>query len=570
MEDDYLGIMHYRFLPSLFASHSLLLACLLASCATPQLPPGGPVDTDGPVLISTEPDPGAVEVTASQLTLRFDEYVDHRSLEQAFSITPEFSEPVRFQWFSRGVEVHFPEPLRANTTYVVTIGTEFQDVRSQKIKQPITLAFATGSTLNEGTLGGLLLDPTTGKPVPDLDVFAYTLADSLPPDPRTTPPSYRTQTGATGRFTFAYLGNTPFYLLALRDRNRNRRLDAGEFFAVPSASALVPTDSITAIPLFWLARLDTTAPVLQRIRAVNTRRTEIRFDEPVLLASRKPELWMITDSLTGQPVGVEQVYQPPNQSVLVMLETEPLQNRPYRVRVEPGAVADTSGTPSAAFLATFSGSTRPDTLSLRIATFLPVSPDSVITLRPGQLPGLRFSLPPDTALIRTTATLTTPSGTLLPYRLRRSSDGTSIFFEIPPPAPTFRITLDGIPYGTDSLLAQPYQRFTADETGGLTGVVQPAENAVVELFAARETQPRHVALADATGTFIFSDLPAGYYRLRAYLDTDGNKAWSPGTAFPYRAAESLAWAADSVRVRARFINTLPDTLRIASGALRED
>src|SRR5690606_13309166 len=105
------------------------------------------------------------------------------------------------------------------------------------------------------------------------------------------------------------------------------------------------------------------------------------------------------------------------------------------------------------------------------------------------------------------------------------------------------------------------------ETGELTGTVVAADTTgalVVELYPeppVGRAEPRRVR-ADAAGRFAFRDLPAGTYRLRAFVDRDGDLRWDGGRIAPYTPAEPLTWSTEAHRVRARWETALPDTVRI--------
>ena len=228
----------------------LLAVLLLCSCANPAPPSGGPQDRTPPGIASSVPTAGAVRVRPSSLRLVFSEYVDQRSFEQAVSVTPDFDAPLQFSWGRRSVEVIFPEQLREQTTYRVTIGTGFQDARGVALRRPVTLAFATGARINRGRILGRVLQGNTGRPAPNVHVYAYPggpPADSLPQ------PAYRTQTAPDGGFVFTYLREQPYYVVALEDNNRNRMRDPNEAYAVPPRPAiLADTAEARTGALWWL------------------------------------------------------------------------------------------------------------------------------------------------------------------------------------------------------------------------------------------------------------------------------------------------------------------------------
>src|SRR5690606_1842547 len=106
----------------------LAFAALAAGCAQPVAPSGGPQDTTPPALEAAEPAADAVNVRAGRLVLTFSEGVDEASVRRAFSISPGWETPPEVIVRGRRVEVRFPDSLRANTTYVVTLDTNLRDL----------------------------------------------------------------------------------------------------------------------------------------------------------------------------------------------------------------------------------------------------------------------------------------------------------------------------------------------------------------------------------------------------------------------------------------------------------
>ena len=121
-----------------------VLLLLLSGCAVPIPPRGGPVDEDPPTLVRSEPDDGEVNVSADRITFRFDEDLDERSVVQAVSITPEFEVAPTINAVGDRIEIVFPEALRPNTTYIISLDNRLRDAHGVALKQPVTVAFGTG------------------------------------------------------------------------------------------------------------------------------------------------------------------------------------------------------------------------------------------------------------------------------------------------------------------------------------------------------------------------------------------------------------------------------------------
>lgn len=576
----------------------LALSLVLASCANPVPPGGGPRDTTPPAVVESTPVEAAVNVDQNtSVEIVFSEYVDRGSVEQALSITPALEGALDIDLDGRSVSIDFPEPLRDNTTYILTLDTNLQDVRNVSLEEPITIAFSTGPTIDRGQLRGRVVDADTGTPQEGIDIYAYILANSMASDsaetddsaPRVAPldslpdrPAYRTQTGSDGQFQFDYLKVQPYFVIALADNNRNRQPDPNERFAPPPQRALVADSTGATVSRPWVTtRRDTLPPQFVRIQSISRRRHELRFNAPVQLTDRTPSRWSLQDSVREASIDVGAVYQRASAQERVLLRTPPLNTTPHRLIVPAGVVADSSGNTLGTDTLRFTPVDVADTLQTRFVRFTPqgLSPDTadVYTLLPSEQPGVRFNEPIDSTQLRTVIAVQDSLGTARDFTVL-SSDGTTYRLHLAPslrPMERVDVRVGGPPLArTDTTFTGAFRRISNRQLGSLSGTVAfedslAADSAVqaplvVELYAttspARAT-PRTV-VADSTGRFIFPQLPAGTYRFRAFLDENANGVWDGGQLLPYQRAEPITWSENTIDNRPRWENALESPLRL--------
>ena len=159
-------------------------------------------------------------------------------------------------------------------------------------------------------------------------------------------------------------------------------------------------------------------------------------------------------------------------------------------------------------------------------------------------PGESFAPPPVPALLADTAR--TPLN--VPWMLTRGD--------------SLRAPADDEPETEDT------EPVPEEETGEIRGVVVSGEPYPIVIETWPDTldlesaAPPYETVADAGGSFLLARLPAGNYRLRAWLDRNENNRRDQGLLIPYRAPEPTLFPPEPVRVRARWETTLPDTLRI--------
>lgn len=468
-----------RFVSAALASLALgaVVAVLLAGCANPQPPGGGPRDETPPRVLRSSPEKDAVNVDARSIRIEFSEYVDRTSLARALSVTPAFDETVEIDWSGRAVELTFPEALRERTTYIVTLDTELEDTRGVSLDEPIQIAFATGPRINQGRIAGTVVDPEEGKPQPKVDVYAYPAPDGTPPDSLPERPAYRTQTSEEGTFSLEYLREQPYYVIALSDGNRNRRPDVLEPFATPPRPVLPGEANSNPVVIPWvLARLDTIPPLVQRVQTRSSRRLTIRFSEPVY-PSFEPSDYALRDSTQDVPRPIERVYANEIPSTEVTVRTrDALSETRHRLRISGGTVVDSLGTPLADTTLGFDATARPDTSTTRFTGFLPadaeVDSTGAVPLLPGTAPGVAFSQPVEASAFGSAIVARDTVGDAR-VLYATTSNGTSYRFLFDPPfrpGDFVELSVDDAAFGgPDSLRTRTFRVVTERALGELEG-----------------------------------------------------------------------------------------------------
>lgn len=545
----------------LFTIAAIGLLCF--GCAVPQPPTGGPRDQVAPAIVHSDPQEGSTNVTPEAVTLTFSEYVNQASLQRALSIIPPFEAPLEFDWDGRSVTIYFPSALRPNTTYVLTIRTDFQDLHGIQLQAPITLAFSTGPTINKHILKGRVVHALEGKAAAEYSIFAYPAPPDTSINPLTTAPAYRTQTDMDGYFTLNYLPDTTFFVAAVRDLNRNYRPDADEQFAVP-ADPRLPThlpDTIDTAVTLVTTRLDTIPPKLQRIESASATRTNLSFSEPVRLDTLHPE-WIFAASGSSEDVPVSTAYRSATDPYQVTVITEPLQPITYRFMLTDG-VTDTTGNAVYDTTLSFTPVARPDTLALRLEEWLPPASD---TPYPATVyPGIRLNRFVPAEQLARYASVQDSAGRPIPGQWQTNT-GTEYRFVFEDPFPSkaaVTVELNGTLFDKDTVYTHRISYIPKSQYGSVSGMIFPADSsrATVELYALDTAgNPTYSTTADSTGSFLFPHTPAGSYRLRTYRDPNRNNAWDGGRLYPYHRPEPVTWI-DSLTVRARWETDL-DTVRL--------
>ncbi|MCX6133591.1 MAG: Ig-like domain-containing protein [Ignavibacteriales bacterium] len=549
----------------------VLLPFILLSCAGQRAPEGGPIDTDPPTVASTIPANYATRFSGRSITLEFNEYVDHRSVEGAVFVSPSLGQ-LEFDWSGREVEIRFAGTLRRSTTYVVTIGTDVVDLHNRnKMAQSYTLAFTTGEDIDHGAVEGRVFPRRETDPALGAMIFAYRL-DGLNPDtldPRTTKPDYVTQSGKDGGFLLRHLTFGSYRIIAVRDDYKNLLYDpeTDEFGAQPDEIVLTPTDTLKAGVWMRLGKEDTTAVRMTKAASTNNRHVMIELSSPMDTSGLSANWFRVSDTVSQKPLGVLSVCPviPKMTSVVVVTDT---QRAGEGYRVEISSLRGVNGlrvSPSANRL-TFSGSEVRDTLAPRIASISLADSAKEIDLQPKFL--LSFSDAVKRERAGNSISLIDSSRSAVPLRLRWLSDAS---VEVMPQGRlasrtwfTLRIGMRSVMNlagraGKDSLRVFRFQTIDDELFSSIEGFIHDVSVSdpkgdvfLVARNVSRKEPKEYVVRLSQPGPFMLSDLLEGKYLLQAFRDRDDDGKFSPGQVFPFRRSERFTEYPDTLRLRARW------------------
>lgn len=210
--------MNYIKLNTILINRLLFaLLIVLAACANPSSPTGGPKDTTPPTIIKAEPANQSVNFNSDRVILNFSEFVTLKEVAAQLVVSPPMAEQPEFTSRGKSLIMKFKEPLRSNTTYNFFFGNAIVDITEANPLAGFQFTFSTGPILDSLTLGGKLLNSFTNQPVKGAFVMLYdTIYDSIPYKTR---PYYLARTGETGEFNLNNLRDGKYLMFALTDIN---------------------------------------------------------------------------------------------------------------------------------------------------------------------------------------------------------------------------------------------------------------------------------------------------------------------------------------------------------------
>jgi hypothetical protein len=248
------------------------VALLVSGCASPGVPPGGPVDVTPPELVATIPDSGSVGVKPKEVIFRFDETVAERpvsvtTLSDLFLISPRDGVP-EASWHRGEIGVRPTHGWRANTPYTVIMMSGLSDLRGNVRKTGASTFFSTGTTIPRTKLAGNVFDWVSGTPAAGALVESFVAPDTIHP--------YVALADSNGGFVIERMPPARYTVRAYLDRNKNLTIDPSEPW--DSLSINVSDSARTDLIIFVH---DTVAPRLRDVRLVDSLTLQVTFDKPV-------------------------------------------------------------------------------------------------------------------------------------------------------------------------------------------------------------------------------------------------------------------------------------------------
>jgi hypothetical protein len=226
----------------------LALITIFNQCAKEAAPTGGPKDFDPPVVVDELPSNYTAEFESKKVKIYFDEFISLSNLQDELLISPPFEKKPKFIIKGKRLVITFLDSLPENKTVNLNFYNAIVDVNESNVLKNYQYVFSTGSEIDTSFIDGRLLDAETGKPIEKQLVFAYEKFDDSIVAKQL--PSYIARTNQDGIFVINNLGEGPYKLFALIDKNRNNLFDQ------PSEQVAFVSDSIYPA-IEWTTLIDT-------------------------------------------------------------------------------------------------------------------------------------------------------------------------------------------------------------------------------------------------------------------------------------------------------------------------
>ncbi len=537
---------------------------LIYSCAKIGSPPGGPVDDQGPTVISIYPLADSVNILRdNNIIINFDEKVDSKSLPGGIFISPHPEGEIEYKWDGNALHIILPDSFAENTTYIVNLATQIRDIRNNPLDKSYSFAFSTGAKIATGKIYGTVFKEK--QPISQVTVGLYYIADTAADRLDSLYPPYLTQTGTDGRYSLEYIPDGDYFILAFLDKNKDQIYNfPSESFGVPDRFPKIDSVAASSEINFHIHTQDTASGIAFLSAALGEDNLlKIRFNRRLSGKEVDQNLDKISLQSTaeGAPVltaaAVKEAEIPEAQAFNFYFKG--LSDGEYNLRLMTGFpyFSDSAGEASRMVNIQLKEDRQPPQI-------LKISHSKTKAFPSDSLIQVEFSEP-----------IEWPSEITEAIRLRDSSTGEIEFkaewedyfrldiitgkldwgkaYILSLNEQRF-VDMAGNPFG-DSLWTLRFSTYSEDSLGEISGKITIDSNSIqpgipyLELIDIAKNQVLFKAVPESEYRF---SVGPGKYFLRGFLDRNGNGTYDIGSFKPFEFSETYLQYPDTIRVRYRF------------------
>jgi hypothetical protein len=548
----------------------LFIACmlLLASCANPVSPTGGPKDTTPPVVLKSVPANQSVNFSSEKVVLTFSEFVTLKDINTQLVVSPPLGKQPEFSTRGKSLIMKLKEPLRSNTTYNFFFGNSIVDLTESNPLAGFQFTFSTGPILDSLTMGGKLLNAFTNQPVKGAFVMLYdSVYDSVP---YRTRPYYLARTGEAGEFNLNNLRDGRYLMFALSDINAdyiynlpNEEIAYMDTLVSPLIPVVKPKDADSTVtdsskvvltkPVSYSLRQFRETDSVQKMAKVALARENvltITFRFPVInlvLTPLEPALtgdWNITGYNKSRDTLTVWIPSPGSDSLTMIVADSGYTSDTVELSLRPREVTI--------------GRNKPKEKELKTALGLKHNLISA-KIRPDRPMIITFA-EPLTCYDFSNVVLKTDSTLLKPIIVFDDSIKTRLLIKYSwKEGATYQLTLNdsafsGVFGHFNDSTGFKFSAYTEAETSSLkitASLPEPGINYIIQLLGDKEKILDQRVISENT-ILEFKYLRPGKYRLKVIYDSNKNGRWDTGNYLKKRQPEFVNYHTKEFELRANW------------------
>ena len=527
-------------------------------CANQLPPPGGAPDKIPPEIVEVYPSDGTTKFSDDYFEIKFSEYVDKRSVTDAIFISPFIEGALEYSWTGTSLEVTFPEKLKEDVTYTITIGTDVVDLNNKnRMAQAFTFSFSTGDKIDRKIISGKVF----GKEKEGIFIYAYKIdagADTL----LKRKPDYVSQTGIDGNFKIQGLGTGNYRVFAVNDNFKDYLFQQDQDkIGIPQQDILLgENDSLFADLRFLLFDADTSKPRL--ISAIMTDKNHLLVgcSKEVEQKSIIAKNFFLFDSTESKNYPIEYAFKGKTkpEEFILMLNQEI--NPASEVYLFADSLIDLLGNKIENDFTKVVVSDRVDTNSVKINSTEPAANELVDY----ENPDIKIFF--DEAFNKnfnvTAIALSDTFNKPISFDIDFYDDATLVIKPAETLKPDKNYVLK-IQLGqfadingnkTDSLFVLKFKTISGLDFTGVSGNIINLDYTKSPILVLENTESLELKYEQKpeADKFEFSRIEPGKYLLRCYLDKNGDGKYNYGWPDPIEFSESFSFYPDTLNLRPRW------------------
>lgn len=533
---------------------------VLTNCAS-QLPPGGgDVDTTPPAILKIYPPNGSVNYTNDYFEITFSEYVDKRTVQEAIFISPPLNKSLKYDWNGRSLTVYIQDTLKTNTTYTVTIGAEVADLNNKnKMVEPFTFAFSTGTQIDSGKISGRIYndDPSGAM------VYAF-VKKSKETDPTLQKPDYISQVGTNGKYNLLGLSDGEYNVFAVRDRFRDfiYNMNDDEFGVQFKELKLSASGNEIFNCDFYLNIEDTIPPKLTSVVMRDRNHFLLEFSESIDSTKISSSNFFVYDSTLQKRIPIIFFFKgdaKPKQFSLAINDSLIQGNE---IVLNSQNIIDKAGNVNMYESASITPKMDTDTIAPKLLkVFGSMLDDKVDFESPSLI--LNFDDGFSQENFNSAVEINDGKGNLIFHEIDFIDDAS---FKIRIPTKLKQRNeyflkldlskiIDVAGNKVDSIHTHKFATNSELDFSGISGIVRDSngENDIyVELKSVGQDKKIYQKKVSQDKTFVMNKILPGKYLLSSFIDRNKNSKYDPGSVKPFEYAERFTFYPDTLNLRARW------------------
>ena len=554
-------IKHFSFFCQLslsFRLAGLLLFFFLCSCANQLAPPGGEVDKIPPKIEYVYPAQGTVNFDKDYIEIKFSEYVDKRSVQEALFISPYIEKTLEYEWTGTTVTITFPEELKKDLTYSITIGTDVVDLNNRnRMSESYSFAFSTGAKIDTKEISGRIY----GKDREGILIYAFRLngdADTL----LHRKPDYVSQSGLDGNFSLKGLASGDYRIFAVRDNFRDLVFQSEQDeIGIPFRDITLDDMDTSFINLkFLIFNADTSVTRLVSSIMTDSYHILLTFSGEINPTMIKPDNFYLFDSTSFIRKNIKYAYKgrtKPEEMVLVIDESIPPENRYY---LFADSIVNLRGYVFENDFSSLTVSDKPDTIPPNIVSTIPAINSTVDFIKPE----IKFIFDDAFAShnIKEGISFADTLGKNISFDISHPDNGTILIKAIEDLKPEkdyiIKIDLNNIVDAagnkSDSLYIFRFKTISGMDFTGTSGKIINIGFGDSPVLVLENTSDKNIVYKKnvTTEAFEFSRIEPGKYFLWCFLDLNKDGEFNYGWPEPFNYSEGFSFHPDTLNIRARW------------------